>query len=45
MKDKAKEEHVETHSNQIDKILRKNIKSNKGKMANNIQGNCHKDIS
>ena len=30
------------HSNQIDKNQRQIIKSNKGKMTNNIQGNSHK---
>ena len=29
----------------LTKILRKNIKSNKGKLTNNIHGNSHEDIS
>ena len=44
---KPKKEHAETHINQTNKnyIRRKNIKSNKVKATNNIQGNTRKVIS
>ena len=43
--DKPKEEHTRTHSNQTDKKTMINIKSNRGKMTHNIQGNFHKVTS
>ena len=45
--DKPKAKHPKTHINQInkDQIQRTNIKSSKGKTANNTQQDSHKDNS
>ena len=45
--DKSKEKHPKTHINQIneDQTQRTNIKSSKGKITNNTQGDSHKDNS
>ena len=45
--DKSKVKHPKTHINQINKgqTHRTNIKSSKGKTANNTQGDSHKDNS
>ena len=45
--DKPKEKQPKTHINEInkDQTQRTNIKSSKGKAANNTQGDSHKDNS
>ena len=45
--DKPKAKHPKTHINQInkDQTQRINIKSSKGKITNNTQGDSHKDNS
>ena len=45
--DKPKAKHPKTHINQInkDQIQRTNIKSSKGKITNNAQGDSHKNNS
>ena len=45
--DKPKMKHPKTYINQIskDQTQRTNIKSSKGKITNNTQGNSHKDNS
>ena len=46
-RDKPKAKHPKTHINQInkDQTQRTNIKSSKGKITNNTQGDSHKDNS
>jgi len=46
-KDKPKPKHPKTHINQIkkDQTQRTNIKSSKGKITKNTQGDSHKDNS
>ena len=44
--DKPKAKHPKTHTNQIneEQTQRTNIKSSKGKTANNTQGDSHKEL-